>query len=263
MRENVLRSVFEHAQFVDSYIKMNDHGQRIFTALYGSQNYNLDTEYSDVDTKSFFIPSFPRLLFSKEPLSKTLTMLNRKEYSELKDVRLLTPILLKQGVNFLETLFTPYIDIAIGYEDFYFNLISMREEIVHYDGERAIVSMCAQARQQCITAFSESAYSSYEYNAKKIASAYRMVRQAERYAQGYSFSEVLDGSSYRDTYLNIKNSGLSLKEARNFAADLYAKSSQLQANYEAPEIDRGVQKKLEALVEELAKEEYRIMRERS
>ena len=58
----------------------------MFTALSGSQNYGLDTENSDVDTKSIFIPNFSTLLFTKKLLSETW-ILDNNEHIEAKDVR--------------------------------------------------------------------------------------------------------------------------------------------------------------------------------
>ena len=87
---------------------------RMFTALSGSQNYGLDTENSDVDTKSIFIPNFSTLLFTKKLLSETW-ILDNNEHIEAKDVREMGIQLLKQGLNFVEILFTPYVDINPKY----------------------------------------------------------------------------------------------------------------------------------------------------
>ena len=58
-------------------------GYEFFGAfLYGSQNYNLDTESSDVDLVVLYIPTAEKLVNLAPPLSKEKT-LNRISYVKL------------------------------------------------------------------------------------------------------------------------------------------------------------------------------------
>lgn len=74
--------------------------------LQGSQNYNLDYEGSDIDTKAIMLPSFSDFVLNAKPLSTTHIMENN-EHVDFKDIRLMFDCIKKQNVNFVEILFTP------------------------------------------------------------------------------------------------------------------------------------------------------------
>ena len=54
-----------------------------FLALYGSQNYGLDTKNSDVDTKGLIIPSFKQLARSESTIN-SIIVTDRDEHVEIK-----------------------------------------------------------------------------------------------------------------------------------------------------------------------------------
>ena len=112
--------------------------------LYGSQNYNLHTENSDVDTKAIYIPTFSELVFDK-PISKELHLPNG-EHCEVKDIREMVKNFRKQNINFLEILFTKYKLINLRYKNTWYKyFISQREEIARYDVQKGILSTAYQA----------------------------------------------------------------------------------------------------------------------
>lgn len=82
----------------------------------GSQNYNLDYEGSDIDTKAIMLPSFSDFVLNAKPLSTTHIMENN-EHVDFKDIRLMFDCIKKQNVNFVEILFTPYSIINPEYAD--------------------------------------------------------------------------------------------------------------------------------------------------
>ena len=71
--------------------------------LQGSQNYNLDYEGSDIDTKAIMLPSFSDFVLNAKPLSTTHIMENN-EHVDFKDIRLMFDCIKKQNVNFVEIL---------------------------------------------------------------------------------------------------------------------------------------------------------------
>lgn len=75
--------------------------------LQGSQNYGLDYEGSDVDTKLIVLPSFDDVVFNRKPVSTTHVRSN-DEHIDWKDIRLYMDTFVKQNLNFLEILFTDY-----------------------------------------------------------------------------------------------------------------------------------------------------------
>lgn len=100
--------------------------------LQGSQNYNLDYEGSDIDTKAIMLPSFSDFVLNAKPLSTTHIMENN-EHVDFKDIRLMFDCIKKQNVNFVEILFTPYSIINSEYADLFQPVLDAREEIARYN----------------------------------------------------------------------------------------------------------------------------------
>lgn len=75
--------------------------------LQGSQNYELDYDGSDIDTKAILIPSFKDFIMNNKPVSTTL-ILPSNEHIDIKDIRLFMDCFKKQNINFIEILFTQY-----------------------------------------------------------------------------------------------------------------------------------------------------------
>ena len=130
MDEKVLKRVFEHAEYVEK--QMPNH-PRIFTALQGSQNYGLADAESDVDTKTLVLPDFKEMIFEKKRVSTTLEVAPTVEHADVKDVREMFNCFRKQNINFLEILFTPYVDINPMFEEHYEHLYRNRERIAHWN----------------------------------------------------------------------------------------------------------------------------------
>ena len=55
--------------------------------LYGSQNYNLDYEGSDIDLKAIVIPSINDIVFNNKPISTTIDIPDG--LCDIKDIRLM------------------------------------------------------------------------------------------------------------------------------------------------------------------------------
>ena len=83
IKNNALNRVKEHYM----YLLANYPERSILGVfLYGSQNYNLATENSDVDTKAIYIPTFEEIALTKTPISKELHINN--EHCDLNDILL-------------------------------------------------------------------------------------------------------------------------------------------------------------------------------
>lgn len=240
----------EHIKKVEAI----DNYNRIFTALCGSQNYGLATADSDIDTKSIVIPNFHTLVRSKKLLSNTY-ILDNNEHAEVKDVREMGAQLLKQGMNFLEILFTPYVDINQKYEWFYAELIKLNERIAHYDKHRAVMAMAGMIQQKCCHLFDVH---KQEVNFKKLAAAYRTIKQMDKYIKDYSYKQVLDMRECRDEILSIKNGNLTYDEAFKLAKDICTKSTDVMVNYPKVQIDEATAQEMFDLIETLFRKEYGI-----
>ena len=83
--------------------------------LQGSQNYGLETEDSDIDTKLITTPTLNDFIYNRKPISTTHFRANG-EHIDFKDIRLMFDTFRKQNLNFIEILFTNYKIINPMYE---------------------------------------------------------------------------------------------------------------------------------------------------
>lgn len=127
-------------QALQRYHDRVSHSREVmFTALYGSQNYGLDTPESDVDAYSVTVPSRHELIFGcpsgENPVKSTPS--NSYCYSTgkvtVKDVRQMMDAYVKQSINFCETLFTPHIIINPRYATEVAELRAHAEKIASAD----------------------------------------------------------------------------------------------------------------------------------
>ena len=127
--------------------------------LQGSQNYFMDDENSDVDTKCLIVPSLDEIVLAKQPVSVTHCIVDGKlvyteeekmgaEHCDAKDIRLYWKTLLKANINFLEILFTDHYIINSMYEDFWNEILSMREMIAYVNPLAAIKAMMGMVSEK-------------------------------------------------------------------------------------------------------------------
>ena len=139
---NINEALHEHLAEV---LKIYPEDQVLGIFLYGSQNYKMDLENSDVDTKAIIIPTFKELCLSDKPVSRELHFENG-EHCEIKDIREIVKMFKKQNINFLEILFTEYCWLNPMYKvlwKIYF--CQFKEDIVRFDENKAWQSIIGQA----------------------------------------------------------------------------------------------------------------------
>jgi len=137
-RERIMKRLMEHAAAVEKILGTKD--RIVFIALQGSQNYGLDYEGSDIDTKCVVLPTLDDIIENRKPISTTHIMEN-EEHCDIKDIRLMFDCYKKQNINFIETLFTDYMWINPMYEAEINYLLLHKEEIAHYCPYRAVKCM--------------------------------------------------------------------------------------------------------------------------
>lgn len=108
IQRNKEEKIFNDLNYKLEYMKENHPELNIIAIfLQGSQNYGLDDENSDIDTKAFCIPSLTSLIEGKKMVSK-IYVLPDNSHIEVKDIRLLPELLRKQNPSYLEILSTDY-----------------------------------------------------------------------------------------------------------------------------------------------------------
>lgn len=116
--------------------------------LVGSQNYNLDYENSDIDTKAILLPSFNDFLFNRKQISTTLELPPSNEHLDIKDIRLMLQNLNKQNINFVEVLFTEYKYMNPKYEKLFKPMFDNREKIARYDEYKTLNSIAGMSMEK-------------------------------------------------------------------------------------------------------------------
>ena len=194
----VMKRVREHyeeaLQYFPSY-------QIVGCFLQGSQNYKLDYEGSDVDTKLIVVPKFEDICLNKKPVSTTHVRANN-EHIDFKDVRLYMDTFRKQNLNFLEILFTPYYILNPMYKEEWMRLVAKREEIARMNPFRAVKSMKGIAHEKF--AAMEKPYPSkieiiekYGYDGKQNSHLERVDDYLQRYINGELYANCLIPSPER------------------------------------------------------------------
>jgi hypothetical protein len=163
--------------------------------LQGSQNYGLDYEGSDVDTKLIVVPSFKDVCLNKKPVSTTHVRAN-DEHTDWKDVRLYMETFRKQNLNFLEILFTDFYIVNPMYAEQWQRLVTKREEIARMNVHRAVKSMKGIALEKYHAM--EHRYPTkadiidkFGYDGKQVSHLIRVDDYPERYISGESYLSCL------------------------------------------------------------------------
>ena len=194
-----------------------DYRQIVGCFLQGSQNYGLDYEGSDVDTKLIVLPSFKEIALASKPVSTTHVRAN-DEHTDWKDIRLYMETFRKQNLNFLEILFTPYSIINGMYKDEWMRLVEHREEIARMNPWRAVKSMKGIAMEKYHAM--EHPYPSkvdvlakWGYDPKQLHHLLRVEEYLGRYISGESYEDCL--RPRRPEYLiDVKRGYYNLDDAR-------------------------------------------------
>ena len=80
-RDAIMQRVWEHLE----YYTKNFSNEWVGIFLHGSQNYGLDYEGSDVDTKIIVLPKFEDIVLNRSPISTTAILPNN-EHLDVKDI---------------------------------------------------------------------------------------------------------------------------------------------------------------------------------
>lgn len=153
--------------------------------LYGSQNYGFANSKSDIDVKAIIIPTFEELCLKREWLSEECKYIDNSIIL-IQDIRHYKDNLLKQNINFVETLFTDYYIINPTYNDLFKKyFIEPREKIATYNRQRTFYSVGGQI----VHTLNQAENSNYD--SKKIHNAKRLSVFLDRFLEGVEYSRCL------------------------------------------------------------------------
>ena len=192
--------------------------------LQGSQNYGLDYEGSDIDTKCIVLPTLEDLIFNRKPVSTTHVLPN-EEHLDLKDVRLYFQTFRKQNLNFMEILFTKYKIVNPTYEPIWNRLIENNEQIARYNPVGAVKTMKGIAMEKYHAM--EHRYPSkvdlidtWGYDGKQLSHLIRVDEYLARYIAGEPYADCLitKKPELLIATKNMTNPKFTLEEARTIAS---------------------------------------------
>ena len=203
--------------------------------LQGSQNYGLDYEGSDIDTKAIVVPSFEDFVLNKKPASTTL-ILPSNEHVDVKDIRLMNQHFKKQNINFIEILFTKYRYMNPDYEALYQPMFDNNEKIAHYNNYAAvncIAGMVFEKRKALCHPYEglKDRIEKYGYCNKQLHHIVRCEEFLRRYIDGVSYAECLIPTNPQ-SLINIKASYMyTLEQALEIADNCVEVVKQVKQTY--------------------------------
>lgn len=172
-------------------------------ALCGSQNYNLADESSDVDTKMLVFPSMEDICI-RGGMAKPSTIELGEEHCNVHDIRDYFHIFKKQGINFVEILYSDYWTTNPAYTDLWLELRAMREQIAHIDEVATIksaIGMCRMKLNKIEKCGEDSPVSD-----KALCTIIRLTRFCSLYANGAGYEECIriQDANTRNYLLRVK-----------------------------------------------------------
>lgn len=166
----------------------------VYIACYGSDNYGLAYEKSDMDVKVIVVPSLHSIVSNSKPISETWDF--EWGQADIKDVRLMCENWMKQNTNFLEILFTDYFYINPNYLAATLTMLSHREEIARIDEGRhmrASLGMQDQKYHALKHPFPSKIeiIEKYGYDPKQLSHIVRLYDLMTKYIKGKSYKECI------------------------------------------------------------------------
>lgn len=175
--------------------------------LYGSQNYELDYDKSDVDTKATVLPTLNDIVLNRQPVSTTVDMGNNC-LCDVKDIRKMFECFKKQNINFIELLFTQYYILNPVYKELYNPMLDNAETIARYNNYASVNCMSGMALEKynALTHPYPSIMDKIEKwgcDPKQLHHILRLKDFIVRYCEGETYRTILIPSN-REELLDIK-----------------------------------------------------------
>lgn len=219
----------------DDYEYLYAHGYTpLFVAVQGSDNYNLSDEYSDIDTKAVVIPNFEDVCLNRKPVSTT-HVLEDNSHLDIKDIRLMHECFLKQNINFLEVLFTPYRIVNRDFDELYTPIFQLAEEVAHYNNYKAVQAIAGMVFEKYKYLLKETPAQAedihkYGYAPKQLHHMIRCHDFLVKYISGCSYVDCLKVRNAEEL-IKIKRGSLPCNEAMITARFMYEGTNRLKKLY--------------------------------
>lgn len=255
--EWIMDKIQEHYQEV---LKLYPADRIIGIFCQGSQNYGLDYEGSDIDTKCFLVPTLEDIIFNKKPISTTHIRAN-EEHIDFKDIRLFLTTVRKQNLNFMEILFTKYKIVNPTYEPMWNRLIENNEQIARYNPVGAVKTMKGIALEKYHAL--EHRYPSkvelidtWGYDGKQLSHLIRVDEYLARYIAGEPYADCLitKKPELLIAAKDMTNPKFTLEEARTIAGLHLGAVTHTADNFVAAHKDEPVDWHVDVLLDDVQRD---------
>lgn len=162
--------------------------------LYGSQNYDMDTEDSDFDFKAIVLPSLDDVIRNRKPVSTVLEFNGGQ--IDVKDIRLMFDNFKRMNTNFVETLFTEFYVANPKFASDWARVRDLAPTLVRADMRRALNCMCGMALEKdhalCHPYPSKmNLIEKYGYDAKQLSHIMRLRYMMNGFIDGFPYNQLL------------------------------------------------------------------------
>ena len=188
---------------------IGDAGRVLAVCLYGSQNYGLATEQSDVDTKAFIMPNLSELIKYKK-VSRQIEADEDGGLCDLKHLELMCQNFHKQNINFLEILYTDYFICHKDFQAAYQELRDKRDFLTSAFPRRMLHASAGMAEQKYHALrhpyeSKKDILAKYGYDPKQLASMLRLYYFIDAYLKTEDFkTSITPRGGFKDLILDTK-----------------------------------------------------------
>lgn len=180
-------------------------------AINGSWNYDLETPESDIDTKLLVVPSWKDLIQSKQ--KNYLHIQENGEHTEVKDFRSYFKTMMKQNINFVETLYAKIVFVNPKYQEEWDMIQEIRDAISFCNPRASVNCMVGMMIQKSIDMYNitpgrEWSINKYGYDLKSFHHMMRLFFFLEDFVNLKSYEKCLRPDiSYCRQYLKDIKTG--------------------------------------------------------
>ena len=172
----------------------------VATFLQGSQNYNLDDSSSDYDFKCFVAPSFDRL-YNRKTVSKKYEL--GYGQVEVKDIQLLSELLAKMNLTYVELLHTNYFMFNPKFYKDMHNIRAYKHDLAKdrlFLLSKAILGMSNEKYKnlQRPTPSTEAIIEEFGYNPKELHHIARMMHMTREFNKNKKLAFTFDDELTRN-----------------------------------------------------------------
>lgn len=236
--ENRTKYIMDNLKEKYNYL-INRNYKVVALFLQGSQNYNLDiydNDYkSDIDAKAIILPTLQDIILNKTPISTTIVLENN-EHIEVKDIRIMKDMFIKQNISYIELLYTDFKIINEEYNNYIDQLIAMRDSVATINKNQFL--RCIKGMSMEKVKAMEHPYptlidkiNKYGYDPKQLHHIVRLYEFVYRYLYNGEPIEKCYKSIQKDLLINIKKGKYNLEQARRMSKEYDSKTKGLCDNF--------------------------------